>query len=187
MARAAISTMDSEKLIEAVGGQLFAEEGAGVFAVLDGASVEGLPGTLFEHQPEHVCLYRGELEPDMAEVAPYLVRLDPDSEFTAWVIGEGWGRHWGVFATAYADLRAMRQHFRKFLTVYDPEGKPLLFRYYDPRVLRVYLPTCDARELETVFGPVAAYLLEGEDPGEMLRFELSSGALQRRALPLAPG
>jgi hypothetical protein len=81
----------------------------------------------------------------------------------------------------------MRRHFRSFLTVYDPDGKPLLFRYYDPRVLRVYLPTCDARELETVFGPVVAYLLEGEDPGDLLRFELSSGALQRRTQPLAPG
>jgi hypothetical protein len=142
---------------------------------------------LYGLQPEFACLYRGELAPDLAEVAPYLVRLEPETEFADWLVSEGWGKHWGVFALAHATLREMRQHFRSFLTVYDPEGKPLLFRYYDPRVLRVYLPTCDARELETVFGPVGAYLLEGEDPNELLRFELSSGALQRRTQPLAPG
>ena len=119
---------------------------------------------LYGLQPEFACLYRGELAPDMAEVAPYLVRLEPATEFADWVVSGGWGKHWGVFALAHATLREMRHHFRAFLTVYDPEGKPLLFRYYDPRVLRVYLPTCDARELETVFGPVAATFSKAKTP-----------------------
>lgn len=179
--------MDTEANTEALGASLFAEDGANAFAVIDGASSAGLLDKLYGLQPEFACLYRGELAPDMAEVAPYLVRLEPETEFAEWVFAEGWGKHWGVFALAHASLREMRRHFRSFLTVYDPEGRPLLFRYYDPRVLRVYLPTCDARELQTVFGPVSAYLLEGEDPNELLRFELSAGALQRRAQPLAPG
>ena len=179
--------METKGITQALGASLFTEDGASAFAVIDGASAAGLLDKLYGLQPEFACLYRGELAPDLAEVAPYLVRLEPATEFADWVVSEGWGKHWGVFALAHASLREMRRHFRSFLTVYDPEGKPLLFRYYDPRVLRVYLPTCDARELETVFGPVAAYLLEGEDPSEMLRFELSSGALQRRAQPLAPG
>ena len=179
--------METEGITQALGASLFTEDGANSFAVIDGASVQGLLDKLYGLQPEFACLYRGELAPDMAEVAPYLVRLEPATEFADWVVSEGWGKHWGVFALAHASLREMRRHFRSFLTVYDPEGKPLLFRYYDPRVLRVYLPTCDARELQTVFGPVAAYLLEGEDPGEMLRFELSAGALQRGAQPLTPG
>ena len=45
-----------------------------------------------------MCLYRGELQPDMAEVAPYLVKLDRDAPFTDWVLDRGWGNHWGVFA-----------------------------------------------------------------------------------------
>ena len=179
--------MDTEEITEALDAALFTEDGANAFAVIDGASVAGLLDKLYGLQPEFACLYRGELAPDMAEVAPYLVRLDPATEFADWVVSEGWGKHWGVYAVAHASLREMRQHVRSFLTVYDPEGKPLLFRYYDPRVLRVYLPTCDARELETIFGPVRAYLLEGEAPHEMFRFELSSGALQQRTQPLAPG
>lgn len=177
--------MTNEDATQALYERLFADEAANVYAVLDGASVEGLLPRLYELQPEFECLYRGELEPDMAEVAPYLVRLEPETEFADWVLEEGWGRHWGVFAVTDAGLRDAHKHFRGFLTVYDPGGKPLLFRYYDPRVLRVYLPTCNADELRTLFGPVSCYLLEGEDPNTLLRFQLSGDALRREAVTLA--
>jgi Domain of unknown function (DUF4123) len=164
---------------------LFAGGGFGVFAVLDGASVSGLRVKLHQVQPEHVCLYRGELEPDMAEVAPYLVRLERKAEFTEWVLTQGWGKHWGIFACTQADLQAMRQHFRRFLIVHDESGKPLYFRFYDPRVLRTYLPTCNASELAAIFGPVESYVLEGEDAGVLLRLRQAAGALATSTEELA--
>ena len=166
---------------------LFAGGGFGVFAVLDGASVQGLRVKLHQVQPEHVCLYRGELEPDMAEVAPYLVRLERKAEFTEWVLTQGWGKHWGIFACAQADLHAMRQHFRRFLMVHDESGKPLYFRFYDPRVLRDYLPTCDREQLTEMFGPVASYVAEAEQPGALLCFRLKVGELATERKELSPG
>jgi hypothetical protein len=58
--------------------------------------------------------------------------------FTNWILEHGWGKNCGIFATSAADLRQMRRHLRTFLVVHDEEGKPLYFRYYDPRVLRVF-------------------------------------------------
>jgi hypothetical protein len=175
-----------DKIVEAVSSFLFKEDGTNAFVILDGASVPDLLGKLHgPDSPEFECLYSGELKPDLAEVAPYLVRLEPGSEFTLWVLEQGWGNHWGIFALSAADLRELRRHFRRFLTVYDPSGKPLLFRYYDPRVLRTYLPTCNPEELSTLFGPVSCYLLEGEKPEEMLRFQLASGSLVRQEKQLA--
>jgi hypothetical protein len=171
---------------EAVGGFLFGDPGEGVFAVLDGASVPGLLEKLHALKPEYECLYRGELAPDMAEVAPYLVRLERRSEMTSWILEQGWGKHWGIFAVSQADLRAMRQHFRRFLVVHDYTGKPMCFRFYDPRVLRTYLPTCNGEELAAFFGPVERYLQEDEDGGVLLRFRLASGALAASKEPLAP-
>src|ERR1700730_4373181 len=101
---------------------LFAERNANVYAILDGASVEELLDQLYRYEPEFICLYRGELEPDIAEVAPYLVRLDRTSAFTDWLLETGWGNHWCVFAVSQADLTAMRQHLRRFLNVHDTEG-----------------------------------------------------------------
>ena len=155
-----------------------------VFAVLDGASVPGLPQRLYEDGPEHLCLWPGDLEPDLAEVAPYLVRLERESGFTRWLVGDGFGRHWGIFAAAEAGIRRMRAHCRKFLTVDDPEGKPLLFRYYDPRVLRVYLPSCNESEWADIFSPVQAYLVENEGGDAVIRFTLQGGVLQREDVPV---
>ena len=174
-------------IIQAVSSHLFTSVGTSVFAVMDGASVPNLLSNLYQHEPEFVCLYRGELEPDMAEVAPYLIRLDQPSEFTNWVIGRGWGNHWGIFAVSQADIRIMRHHFRTFLMVYDSDNKPIYFRYYDPRVLRVYLPTCNTEELRMVFGPVEYYLFENDDTNIALRYRMSSGVLQPEKLRLATG
>jgi hypothetical protein len=164
------------------------------FAILDGASVPDLLDHLYaRRRPEFICLYRGDLEPDMAEVAPYLVRLEPKSPFTEWLLQEGWGWHWGIFARARADIKTMRRHLRGFLMVQGPLEHQLYFRYYDPRVLPLFLPTCDTSQLKRVFGPVACFICEAKlgseavlqrFDGEKLtgeQFELQSG--QARPLP----
>lgn len=156
---------------------LFRPDGLHAYAVLDGASVPDLPLRLWEHEPEHVCLYRGELEPDLAETAPYLVRLEPASPFTRWVLVEGWGEHWGIFVRAGVDLQKLRNRFRRFLIVRSEEGAPLYFAFYDPRVLRIFLPTCDAGQLEEMFEDLSEYLAEAEDPGEGHVFAFASGNL----------
>ena len=150
-----------------------------LYAIVDGACVLGLLDKLYDLVPPFECLYRGELEPDMAEVAPYLVRLQPGEPFTSWLLAHGWGRHWGMFVRSGLDLDGLRRHFRKFLIVHDTDGKPYYFRFYDPRVLRVYLPTCNQRELETFFGPVTAFLAENGSPKELLVFEVIAGSLRK--------
>ncbi len=154
------------------------------YAILDGASVSDLLPQLDKTRPEFICLYRGELKPDLAMAAPYLVKLEPESEFANWVLSAGWGKHWGVFAISPADLTAIRQHFRKFLTVHNEAGKPLIFRYYDPRVMRTFLPTCEPGELADFFGPVEGFVMEGEDPAKMLQFALRASALAKNESPV---
>jgi hypothetical protein len=137
-------------------------------------------------RPEFVCLYRGELAPDLAQVAPYLVQLAPQADFTNWVLTQGWGKHWGVFAATAGDLAAMRGHLRRFLMVYDPKGKPVYFRFYDPRVLRVFLPTCNGEQLAEFFGPVTSFVMEGEEPETILTFGRTGGALAKHEERVAP-
>jgi hypothetical protein len=149
-----------------------------IYAVLDGASVPDLRMKLHEMRPQYYCLYRGELKPDIAEVAPYLVRIVAGTDFSNWVLNEGWGNHWGIFAQSRYSLEEMRKHLRSFLTVHDETGKPLLFRFYDPRVLRAFLPTCTPEELKKFFGVVMNYAVEDENPGVMLNYFLPNGELK---------
>jgi len=174
----------NQNTLESVQDVLFSDREKNVYAVLDGASVPELPQVIWKHEPESVCLYRGELEPDMAQVAPYLVKLVPSSPFTDWVLTEGWGNHWGIFAITAKDidLRIIRRHFRKFLMVKDPEGKSIDFRYYDPRVLNVFLPTCNSDELALIFGPVQCYMCEDEDTGALQQHSVMEGNLKSRSI-----
>lgn len=144
-----------------------------LYAILDGARDERIVPKIRASGVQARCLLDGVLAPVLAAAAPYIVELAPDGPFTRALLADGWGDAWGVFLTSSASLDALRRHFRQFLRVADEDGRPLMFRYYDPRVLRVYLPTCTAEELDFVFDPVTAFLLE--DGGEQ------GGALMRRA------
>ena len=174
--------MNSTPAAESAGSELasilFNKTETPVYAVLDGASVPDLVKNLYQHEPEYCCLYRGELQPDIATVAPYLVRLEPNDEFTELVLREGWGAHWGIFVVSLAPLRALRDHFREFHTVELPDQRTVLFRYYDPRVLRSFLPPCNAEELTQFFGPVQSYVVEGDTPEAGVRLSMVGKTLK---------
>ncbi len=154
------------------------------YAILDGASVPDLPNKLYEMSPSNVCLYQGELSPDLVYVAPYLVHLSPGTPFTDWLLTESWGKHWGIFVQSPVSLTGMRKHFRLLLTVYDDQGNPMLFRYYDPRVLPAFLKTCKQDELETIFGQVRHYFTELPDKSQLTRFSLANQKLKEVELKI---
>jgi hypothetical protein len=174
----ATAQTEPSKAVANLASALFGKGDVPVFAVLDGASAPALVKSLYEHEPEYCCLYRGELAPDMATVAPYLVRLEAENKFTELVLGEGWGAHWGSFIVSAANLRTLRDHFRAFQTVELPDQRTVLFRYYDPRVLRNFLPVCNATELGAFFGPVQKFVVEGESPDAGIKFSLAGSALK---------
>jgi hypothetical protein len=150
--------------IEAIVQTLWAVPGDEVYAVLDAARDPLVRAKLVASDVRSACLYEGRIPRELAEVAPYLVKLRRDHRFTEQLLESGWGRSWGVFASTPADFESVRRHFRRFLRVEDESGKTMIFRWYDPRVLRAYLPTCTERELDMLFGPLSAYHAEDEEP-----------------------
>ena len=147
-------------------------DGLVTYAILDGAQVPDLPQRLHASGLEHICLYRGKIPDDLAQVAPYLVVLKRDDEFTRYILELGWGKAWGIYARADTErgLQEIRKHFRTFLMVERPNGGPMYFRYYDPRIMRVYLPTCNREEQRIVFGPLHSYVIEDDAPERLMRF-----------------
>jgi hypothetical protein len=145
-----------------------------VFAVLDAARGPEVYDAVRKSGRPFESLYDGRLPLELEEVAPYLVELERDHPFTARLLDEGWGASWGCFVGAPVDLRVLRKHLRRFLKVRTEAGQTLVFRYYDPRVLRVYLPTCTPGELETFFGPIERFVVEDEGGGAALSFSRGS-------------
>lgn len=148
-----------------------------VFAIVDGARNDRIYGAVHGTYLPKDCLYSGDLPWQLQMTAPYLVQLERDDRFTKFLITSGWGDSWGTFLRTETGIKQLRRHLREFLRVRDESGRRLVFRYYDPRVLRVYLPTCWPAELNTFFGPVSAFVMEGESPGEILEFRNERGTL----------
>jgi hypothetical protein len=139
--------------------------------LVDAARDKRIFGMLLEcFYSQHSCLFAGPLAPEVQVVAPYLVQLSYDDKKTRKFLNEAWSRSWGVFLRSDARLEGLRRHLRTFLMVLDPHGNPMLFRYYDPRVLRIYLPTCTRGEMEAVFGPIERFLMEDGTPQTLLDF-----------------
>ena len=148
----------------ALGARLWRQPGLRPCVVLDGAGVPGLPQRLRQPSaPRSECLYRGELAPDLAEVAPYLVELPRSGPFLDGLLS-GWGQHWGVYLLVpeALDFAALRRHLRRLNLVRGAQDEPMLFRWYDPRVLRLLAPLMDAAQLEWLFGPVHSFVLESD-------------------------
>lgn len=161
-----------------------------LFAILDAARDIRILALLVHHKAECQSLYEGVEGAKLAQVAPYLVKLAPDSSLLEPLVKEGWGKSWGVYLTCNSDFHDLRRHLRHFLQATLPDGEQVYFRYYDPRVMRVYLPTCVAAEADQFFGPIKRYVMEGEAPEQLWEFTTMGRGAEKRVLSLsqaAPG
>ena len=154
------------------------------YSILDAAREKVIYQKLLNTDIQKKCLFHGAKAVELATVAPYLVQLKKDDPFTDWLINQGWGKSWGIFFQSSENLDKLQRHFRKFLMVYSEDGKPLYFRFYDPRVLRVYVPTCNESELKIIFGPVNRYCVECEDGNAMIEYSCVGGQLNQRIVQL---
>ena len=131
-------------------------DSARLYALVDACDAPDVPGKMAEWGEERaVSLYRGLPEDEFSSFAPYLARVDGDA--LDWIADTLWPTPWGLFVVSGETLPALRSHFRRFLLVDDPQGEEMYFRFYDPRVLQKYLPTCSDRELRQVYGSVEAF------------------------------
>jgi pSer/pThr/pTyr-binding forkhead associated (FHA) protein len=141
---------------------------------------------ILEGGAQYESLYEGWSKAELTLFAPYLVSLPPQSKLLEKLVSNGWGKSWGVYLTCNLGFSELRHHLRHFLMVNMPDGKQVYFRFYDPRVLRVYLPTCTREEIYQFFGPVWRFATEDEKPGDLLEFVRQGAGMKANIWHLAP-
>jgi hypothetical protein len=141
-----------------------------LFALLDAAREPSVVGRLERSGQAFQCLYDGDRGDELSPFGPWLVSLPAGAAVLEELVRDGWGNSWGVYLTCRRSLGEVRRHLRQFLKAKLPDGRVVLFRFYDPRVLRTYLPTCTADEVASFLGPIERVVAEGPDPGEVLEF-----------------
>jgi hypothetical protein len=162
-----------------------------LYGVLDAARDERIHPRLREFAATEriASLYQGASAVELAAVAPYLVSFAAESPMLDWLRAEGWGKAWFTLLWSGAGFDALRDHWRGFGKVRVEDGRVLLFRLYDPRVLRTLLPTCDAAQTGQIFGPISAFGVETRNGPRAAMDVLThtDGILNHKELASSPG
>jgi len=128
-------------------------------------------------------LYEGRLGRSLNDVAPYLVEFCQQSVFAKWWFAQ-WGNSAGVLIEAQVSFDELRRHLRTLMIVNTEDRQKYYFRFYDPRVLRVFLPSCSGDEVPRFFGPITAFYCESADGNELLTFRPDGGEVFVKQSPV---
>jgi len=155
-----------------------------LYAIVDAARTPRIAELLRESVQQSRSLFDGVKGKSLDEVAPYVVKLDGPAPVLDSLVMEGWSLRWGIYFTSQLPLNDVRRHFRRFLMVEDDDsGEKFYFKFYDPFVLRAFLPSCAPRQRSDFFGDVESFLFEGKH-GELLRVGADEkGASEKLAAP----
>jgi hypothetical protein len=153
------------------------------YILLDAARVGEQMDKAKELNTQNHGLYNKKGEEYLRTVAPYLFSFNENDEFINWFKTEGWGSSWGVLINSRANMEQLNAHFRNHITAKTEDSEEFYFRFYDPRVLRVFLPTCSLFQLKEFFGPVSSFTCEHEDQQFAIKFWLENGQLRSHKMP----
>ncbi|MHC5108981.1 MAG: DUF4123 domain-containing protein [Planctomycetota bacterium] len=140
------------------------------YAVVDAAQDPEMVAAATDDGLFIASLYLGEKGAAFREVAPHVTEFRFDGALAEKLI-KGWGSARGIFLQSAAGMTELRKHLRRFLLIEDSSGARFRFRFYDPRVLRTFLPTCTIEEADKFFGPVGTYFCEGRMGRTLQSFE----------------
>ena len=149
-----------------------------VFVVVDAAR---LPANLQQLHCDQrfVSLYNEKVGvPSLRDVAPLIAELDGSDALLEGSIFEACLLAGGLLLGSGSHLGLIRAHLRKFLIVRLENTKRMYFRFYDPRILKDFLPTCTSAQLNHFFGPICAFAVRGDHEDAWLILRLLDGELQ---------
>lgn len=126
-----------------------------------------------------VSLFLGDLSRELIDVAPYFFSVRSGAPLLkTWSAAQG--KNLGILIDSPAQPLDLFRHLREIFVARDAQGQEYFFRYYDPRVLRAFLPSCNPDELAEFFGPMQGLIVENESaPGYVLYRRDDAGMLEQ--------
>ena len=138
-------------------GALFDYTNPPLWAVIDGVSCREIASKLVSSDAQSCCLYSS-TDPNTEAMAPWLVRLEQDSDITQWLMALSQDQHWGVLFHSIATMKQLRMHLKKFTMLWTPANlqAPVYFRFYDPRVALDMSQALESWKLGRFMAPMEA-------------------------------
>jgi len=155
-----------------------------VYALLDAARSPQILSLLRQTEAKYASLYSGNAAEELADYAPYLAEVKNNEPLLLRLVTDGWNDAWGYYLVSNASFDALRTHLRKFLMVNLEDGPQVYFRFYDPRVARVFLSSCTREEAGHFLQNTLGVLCPGDEPNSMMAFRMVNGQIQSTVLSL---
>ena len=137
---------------------LAGSDGGRLYALVDAAGNDQVLQRLAATEACHQSLFQGSDKERLFSVGAFLVACDQDFALLQWLTTEAWGSGSVVFLTSSVHWDQLFQHLQRSLTAVTHDDREVYFRYYDPRVLRDYLPLCPPAAAQRFLGPVTRML-----------------------------
>ncbi len=152
-----------------------------IFATIDGAKFQDFPSVATKADISIRSLFLGQDDARAIKTGPWFAALGP-SQWSSMLRIEGAGDD-AVFWHGTVEEEAAFHHFRRMnlIDVPRPKDAPpepfaadpetVLFRYWDPSVLRMILPILDLNQRAQLFGPMDAVVIDerGSDGARVAR------------------
>lgn len=124
------------------------------YLLLDSAQIERLPQRLFELGcTTFHSLYQNTVYRPLEAVGPVLVSVAPNSALAQTFVRE-WSATCGIWLESEAPETVLLKHLRSLIHVRVEGDVTVLFRYYDPRITKLWLAELAAAERDRLMGPV---------------------------------
>jgi hypothetical protein len=135
----------------------------GNYIIIDQASTQDISYELEKVFTKGEVLLQGKYKKMFFDVAPLFCALN--AETINYAEHHLWGMSAALFVMSSKDEFQLIKTLSANTEIVTDDDEVMFFRYYDPRVLRIFLPTCSKEQLKEFFGAVEYFICEDEDPG----------------------
>lgn len=155
------------------------------YAVLDAAKLQWGRSEIEASRLNFRCLFKGKAEEALSDVAPYLIELCPDSDFTQKLFTYNsrmpdamtgvhlWHKAPAIYLRSSLPLEALWQHLRRFTQLQDNNGKRYFFRFYDPIWIEALIKALGPERSSHLFSNKIACILAILPEGESVLLSLN--------------
>lgn len=164
------------------------------YAILDAAKVVNLPELLGASGLEHRCMFKGDTYDELKNVAPWIVKLEDNNDFTRRLftgpdgINGLWDKEPGIYVRSRGTLDVMWRHFRHFTMLREK----VMLRFCDPAVTYTILDYLATRKADAACwfmiadgNTVHDIIAPRRKSGELFRHKLADGVITHK--DVSPG
>ena len=130
------------------------------YLLLDGAQIDNLAERLLDQgkNTKFQSLYQHTAYSKLADIGPILVPVSPSSPL-AHIFALEWSATAGIWLESEAGEDVVVQHLRSLIHACVEGDATVLFRYYDPRITRLWLTGLEPQARDRLMGPIRLVLL----------------------------